>query len=212
MPGLIVIDGGIATLSGGVFSDVAGTDCCCAGPELQACCLSTGQCIDTTVDNCQLQGGTPQGPGTTCASTVCEACPSNECVGCPNQLRFQVSGLSVQRPGCNVLNVNATTNFAVRSLCSWDGAFIPGFNDGCDSNMILGFTLRCGNAFPPPFPNPGINWAVAASLTQFSINPAHFMWIINASSCPPLNVPLTFFFFQSVDWILLNPGTLQILP
>lgn len=41
----------------------------CAAAE--ACCLPGGTCADVTDAACVAQGGTPQGPGTTCALSPC---------------------------------------------------------------------------------------------------------------------------------------------
>lgn len=38
---------------------------------VMACCLPDGTCVDTQYMNCVMQGGDPQGPGTTCATVTC---------------------------------------------------------------------------------------------------------------------------------------------
>lgn len=43
----------------------------------QACCFPDGSCVDLPTDDCLGQGGTPQGAGTTCATTTCQ--PSGYC-------------------------------------------------------------------------------------------------------------------------------------
>ncbi|UCG58894.1 MAG: PASTA domain-containing protein, partial [Phycisphaerales bacterium] len=46
------------------------------GPsEQQACCFADGSCQDLTPGECLAQGGTPQGAGTTCATTDCQQPP-----------------------------------------------------------------------------------------------------------------------------------------
>ncbi|MCK4658999.1 MAG: hypothetical protein KAV82_05705 [Phycisphaerae bacterium] len=39
---------------------------------LEACCLPDGTCIDTNYGDCVAQNGDPQGPGTNCATTICQ--------------------------------------------------------------------------------------------------------------------------------------------
>ncbi|HVZ94729.1 MAG TPA: dockerin type I domain-containing protein [Phycisphaerales bacterium] len=54
---------------------------CCDGivaPVNQACCFGDGTCQDLTPAACTTAGGTPQGSGTTCATTVC---PLPPCIG-----------------------------------------------------------------------------------------------------------------------------------
>jgi hypothetical protein len=53
----------------------------------QACCFPNGSCADLLPGDCAAQGGTAQGPGTSCAITICAgepvgACclPAGECV------------------------------------------------------------------------------------------------------------------------------------
>ncbi len=41
-------------------------------PGLQSCCLSGSSCVDLTAAGCVLQGGSPQGAGTSCS---CNPCP-----------------------------------------------------------------------------------------------------------------------------------------
>lgn len=41
----------------------------------EACCFADGTCQDLTAASCTASGGTPQGPGTACASTVCPLSP-----------------------------------------------------------------------------------------------------------------------------------------
>ncbi len=60
-----------------------------AGALTEACCFSDGTCADMFPPDCVVQGGTPQGPGTDCATTPCEtkiACclsQDNACVILP---------------------------------------------------------------------------------------------------------------------------------
>jgi hypothetical protein len=52
-------------------------DLCDGLAGLEACCFPTTGCTDTTPTNCMAYGGTPQGAGTSCATTACpvtEAC------------------------------------------------------------------------------------------------------------------------------------------
>ena len=39
--------------------------------QTEACCLTNGTCQDLLVISCTDLGGTPLGPGTTCATTTC---------------------------------------------------------------------------------------------------------------------------------------------
>lgn len=61
------------------YSLVAGP---CGNP--QACCLPTGNCVDTYLACCNAMGGMPQGPGTNCATTQC---PQPICRAIPGALR-----------------------------------------------------------------------------------------------------------------------------
>ncbi len=49
-----------------------GDDTMCPGPtctvEPEACCLRNGTCVDVSSVDCTVLGGTPQGPGSTCAT------------------------------------------------------------------------------------------------------------------------------------------------
>ena len=60
----------------------------CPLPGVEACCLPDGTCIDKTVGDCAGMGGSPQGSGTTCATTTCPAreacCSSFFADGCAN--------------------------------------------------------------------------------------------------------------------------------
>ena len=47
----------------------------CYGVDpVQACCFFDGSCGDITADVCSAMGGTPQGTGSTCATTTCTQC------------------------------------------------------------------------------------------------------------------------------------------
>ena len=52
----------------------------------EACCLPDGSCVDVSASTCRQMGGTPQGPGTNCSTTICpqppQACclPDGSCV------------------------------------------------------------------------------------------------------------------------------------
>jgi hypothetical protein len=41
------------------------------GPQPEACCFPTGSCQDLLPPDCVAQGGSPQGPGTSCATVTC---------------------------------------------------------------------------------------------------------------------------------------------
>ncbi len=44
----------------------------------EACCLFDGSCVDVTPGECQTLGGTPQGPGTSCATVICPEWPNHK--------------------------------------------------------------------------------------------------------------------------------------
>ena len=60
-------------------ADLAYFEGCSSGPEEaadptcdeEACCFTNGTCADYVPALCTLQGGTPQGQGTECATTTC---------------------------------------------------------------------------------------------------------------------------------------------
>jgi len=45
----------------------------------EACCFTTGECVDGDPEICELTGGTPQGAGTVCATTDCPQPPGACC-------------------------------------------------------------------------------------------------------------------------------------
>ncbi len=72
----------------------------------EACCFSDGSCQDLVPAVCTAQGGTPQGPGTTCASVIClgpPACcfPDGSCIVMPMLLCQDLGGAFAGYVGCN---------------------------------------------------------------------------------------------------------------
>jgi len=63
-PGLSVPTG--ATSAGGAVDDSGGQR-----GRTEACCFPDGSCLDLERSVCVAQGGNPQGPGTSCATTTC---------------------------------------------------------------------------------------------------------------------------------------------
>lgn len=59
------------------------------GPvPLEACCFADGSCQDLTAEECLAQGGTPQGAGTSCATTDCPPGPAVDVNGFSYQGRL----------------------------------------------------------------------------------------------------------------------------
>ncbi|MCA9727209.1 MAG: hypothetical protein R3E12_00210 [Candidatus Eisenbacteria bacterium] len=48
------------------------------GVDVEACCFSDCTCAELLPEDCVVQGGNPQGPGTTCSPDPCE-CPIGAC-------------------------------------------------------------------------------------------------------------------------------------
>ena len=75
------------------------------GPAQEACCFGNGSCMDTPPTSCTAFGGTPQGPGSTCAGTQCqvtEACCLPGAVGACADMTVancQAAGGFPQGPG-----------------------------------------------------------------------------------------------------------------
>ncbi len=59
-----------------VWVNNAGTSFTLQGVALEACCLPGGTCMELPAANCTGMGGTPQGPGSNCASNPCA--PANQ--------------------------------------------------------------------------------------------------------------------------------------
>ncbi|MCZ6836301.1 MAG: hypothetical protein O7G85_11050, partial [Planctomycetota bacterium] len=77
----------------------------CTGEASEACCLANGSCVNLTTVDCQIQGGTSQGPGSNCTTVTCttaqpEACCISEGV-CINLTPADCANLpgSPQGPG-----------------------------------------------------------------------------------------------------------------
>ena len=82
-------------------------------PQEQACCLPSGLCQNETPTACTSAGGTPQGVGTTCATTSCPPCRGD--LNCSGVVDFgdinpfvmaltNPAGWQSTYPGCPVLN------------------------------------------------------------------------------------------------------------
>jgi len=88
--------------NGKCFRDDEGVDCCCDG-QLGACCYPYGSCIpDMTEEECQKNGGTWQGPGTTCEPNPCPigcCLPNGTCVDMPFDQCTALGG-SMNGPAC----------------------------------------------------------------------------------------------------------------
>lgn len=114
-PGLLLIDGGLGTLGGGVFVDTSGTDCCCEPvPQMGACCVGETCIPNVTQLQCSAQGGiflpgVPCSPFNPCQLPACDAC-QQQGIGC-----FTVCGCSEQ------FTVTLSPNVTVRLLCTPEG-------------------------------------------------------------------------------------------
>jgi subtilisin family serine protease len=73
----VTIRAGVASQSGGINGADVLNVTCDAG-TIGACCFSNGSCSDTTSTECTNQGGSFQGDGTNCGTTVCTA-PTGAC-------------------------------------------------------------------------------------------------------------------------------------
>ncbi|MFO0972357.1 MAG: S8 family serine peptidase [Phycisphaerae bacterium] len=76
-------------------------DLCDGLAGLQACCFPNGGCTDTTAAHCTASGGTPQGAGTTCATTQCPVAPPTQACCMPN-------GACADMPAANCTQAGGT--------------------------------------------------------------------------------------------------------
>jgi hypothetical protein len=104
------------------------------GPgEPQACCFADGSCQDLTSEECTAQGGTPQGEGTTCATTDCSE-PA---------VRGLVAQYKLDETSGTIAHDSAGTN---DGILHGDPAWVSGPIDGALSFDGIDDYVDCGNS------------------------------------------------------------------
>lgn len=149
-PGLLLLDGGIATLQGGLFVDTAGTECCCEPSPTGACCVNSVCHPDQTLAECNALGGTFH-PGVSCTPNPCVQCvycnfgicsgQPNGCPACATSFLANISGNFFAQGTCvaTVNYVNVVLNQV--SFCQWQSAgSLPGICTPCAGNGSHRFT------------------------------------------------------------------------
>ncbi|HUU84067.1 MAG TPA: S8 family serine peptidase [Phycisphaerae bacterium] len=105
-------------------------------PCPEACCYPDGSCVDLLPSNCTTNGGTAQGMGTSCATTVC----SN-----PEVFRFEFSLDIGSDREMSDPNMDGDEGFDPGDVYWWQGPpvtppWVPGGRDGFkDDEFIFGF-------------------------------------------------------------------------
>jgi len=101
-------------------------------PGVGACCLPSGQCIETTVSDCQSQGGTFQGDGTTCATAGCVQ-PTGACCFangfCVQLTEVNCTGAGGTWAGANV-QCGSGNSCPTGACCLPNGSCITGVTSG----------------------------------------------------------------------------------
>jgi serine protease len=117
-------------------------DLCDGLAGIEACCFTGGGCTDTTPANCTANSGTPQGPGTACATTTCPAGPPTEACCYPQGNCADVTpavctsgGGTPQGPGTTC----ATTTCPMTEACCF-----PGFPPTCADMSAMNCQLAGG--------------------------------------------------------------------
>lgn len=107
----------------------------CLFEPTEACCLPNGGCFTTTVKNCLLQNGVPQGPGTNCGNVECpKVGPCPNCKAYADSYFCEVDWMngpcsdlacsqSGQPPGCidHYVGTATVTRVPGNPTCSWNG-------------------------------------------------------------------------------------------
>ena len=125
---------------GGALGDWAGPNSSCADCEpCEACCDPCVQtCVNELPSVCATFGDEPQGPGTTCANTVCDV-PVGACCGpvpgeCENRTQSQCNALRGIWQGCEVFCADVDCS-AIGACCLPNDTCAELQIDACETNQ-----------------------------------------------------------------------------
>ena len=163
-------------------------------PDLGACCLTDGSCLEAGSADCATLGGTFQGDGTQCAGTQCplptQACCFEVTNGCLDLDPTQCTQVGGFPQGAGTL-CSTTICFPIGAACLPDGSCVDGVSP--EEAALLGGTFRgdgttCATTnCPAPtgascFPN-----GACLVLTQAQATLAGATWAGPGTTCADLN-------------------------
>lgn len=177
---------------------------CTPNPCPIGCCLPNGNCIDTSVADCQAQGGTMNGSScahATCATHCPPENPPHNCNGCPDiivaygYMRVKSVLCRPNAPACAGLPPFVTCEGDVtapiqRIGCSWDLWQAQGIMtcDACQGpnpiapRINLSAFVRCtSSGGGPAWPNPNflVTGGLSGPTATVNCHPQNIAWCVH---------------------------------
>jgi hypothetical protein len=143
------------------YSDISpGVANNCPGPAPEACCFFDGACVDLVPDDCIAQGGTPQGEGSSCASTFCPVPPQACCFAdgsCQDMLEADCINAFGTPQGAGTSCATVACPQPTEACCYIDGFCADLVPSECTSTggIPQGPGTSCSSTFCPPPPPVG---------------------------------------------------------